>query len=193
MKNIFLCFGAHDGSLVSKLDDLNSIEVYGKHVIWDEIHLFEPQPYHYKALSALAINDARIIFHNSAVSIHNSISKFYVKGGIGNCSSTLDEYKRTGALHNIIDVNTINILEWISINTKEDDFIVIDMDIECEEYKILPALMNSDISNRISFISVEFHTNKSSKWNVDSLDRKINQNAHEFFGNRLLNHDQIFR
>jgi FkbM family methyltransferase len=192
MKNIFLCFGAHDGSLVSKLDKLNSIDVYGKHIIWDEIHLFEPQVYHYNTLSTLAMNDSRIIFHNSAVSTHNTSSKFYVKGGLGNCSSTLDEYKHTGKLHYVIDVNTIDILEWISINTSEDDFIVIDMDIECEEYNILPVLMNSNVSNQISFISVEFHNGKSSKWNVNSLDQKINHDAHEFFGDRLLNHDQLF-
>jgi len=193
MKNIFLVFGAHDGSTIPKLDKIDTEKVYGKkNIVWDEIHLFEPQPDHVKVLQKLEASDSRIKYHNVAVSIEDAKMIFHLRGGGGNDGSTLDPFKTTGKFHNAITVNTINIIEWIKQNTNEDDFVVIDMDIECEEYKILPVLMKDKICDRIQFISIEFHANKSSFYSKNNLDIEIYNTAKDYFGSKLLSHNKYF-
>lgn len=193
MKNIFLVFGAHNGSTIRKLDKIDTEKVYGKkNIVWHEIHLFEPQPDHVKALQELEASDSRIKYHNVAVSIQDAQMNFYLRGGGGKDGSTLDEFKTTGGFHDTITVNVINIIEWIKQNTNEDDFVVIDMDIECEEYKILPVLMKDKVCNRIQFISIEFHNNKSSFYSKNKLDTEIYNMAKDYFGSKLLNHNKYF-
>lgn len=190
--NIFVLCGAHDGSLVSRIDEVTAQGLYGEGVKWDYIHLLEPQPAHSTSLQKVSQQDSRCIYSPIAVSTSDGTAEFYVKGGFGNCSSTLDSFKHTGHLKQRIEVVTVDFLKWIENNTSTEDFVVIDMDIECEEYNILPALIQSEVSNRINFISVEFHRGKSSYWNKDNRDLSIELEVVDFFKDRFLDHDTYF-
>jgi len=192
MKNIFLSFGSHSGFVVRQLDNLTSKLVFGEGIIWDEIHLFEPQAFHEKSLIELAKNDHRINYHKCAVSTENKYTTLYVKGDLGFNGSTIDPYKYTGALHNTETVQSIDIIEWIRVNTNQEDFICIDMDIECEEYNILPKLLETDLMSRIKFVSIEFHTNKSSYWSKDNLDAKLKTHIIDTLKEKYLDHDKYF-
>lgn len=194
MKNIFLFFGAHDGSLINRLDTVTSNNVYGDNISWDEVHMFEPQPVHEQMLLELQSQDLRVRYHKLAVSTTNGIQSFYVKGdpSMGYCSSTLDGQKFSGQLYYTIDVNVINVVDWIHKHTNEDDFVCIDMDIECEEYNILPIIVESDILNRIKFISVEFHHGKSHKWSTNSYDKQVEKYIRERLGDKFLDHNTYY-
>lgn len=194
MKNVFLFFGAHDGSMVKQLDVVTNSNVYGNDIVWDEVHLFEPQDAHEQLLRTLESTDPRVRYHKSAVSTINSIETFYIKGdpSLGYMSSTLDEKKFAGQLYHTLQVNVVNIIEWIRDNTNENDFVCIDMDIECEEYNILPAFIESDIMDRIKFISVEFHANKSHKWSVDHFDIQMERYLRHKLGNKFLDHNMYY-
>jgi FkbM family methyltransferase len=191
MKYTFLLLGANDGNVIKKLNTLNIFDTYNEDIIWDEIHLFEPNPRFSSDLEKIESVDSKIIYHNEAADLKDSISKFYIKGA-KDISSTLDENKTTGEGGKVIDVKTINFIDWLEKNTKENDFIVIDMDIECGEYKILPKLMESQVSNRIKYISVEFHSGKSSYWSQNNLDLQIEEQTKTFFQHRFLDHNKYF-
>jgi len=207
MKNIFLFLGAHSGelvrvgsngelinhgSLLKKLTEVTETGVYGNDIQWDEIHLFEPQTYHEESLQKLVSTDNRVQYHKMAVSNVNTSMPLYVKGGFGYCSTTLDAEKVAGELFYIYQVPVIDLAEWINNNTSEEDFVCIDMDIECEEYNLLPHLINSNIINRIKYISVEFHNGKSNKWSRNQLDRQIEQDIRLALDNKFLDHDTYF-
>ena len=124
MKNVFLFFGAHDGSLINRLDTVTDSNVYGSNIVWDEVHLFEPQPVHEESLRALEAKDSRVRYHKLAVSTTNGTETFYVKGdpGMGYCSSTLDEKKFSGQLYYTLEVDVVNVIDWIRNNTNENDY-----------------------------------------------------------------------
>jgi len=193
MKCIFLFFGGHNGSVVSRLDMLTTKnKLYGDNITWNEIHLFEPQPTHTSTLIKLSESDKRIFYHKKAVSTYDGTATFYVKGDIGHCSSTLDQTKRTGKLHDTITVDVIDIVKWIEENTSTNDFVAIDMDIECEEYNLLPKLLNSNVLDRIKFISVEFHRGKSAQWSKNAIDLQIEQEVKQTLQNKFLDHDKYY-
>lgn len=190
--NIFILCGAHDGSVVRKIDQVTNSGLYGPDIRWDTIHLFEPQPFHTQNLKTLCSRDTRCVYHPAGVSNVAGTFEFFVKGDIGNCSSTLDPYKATGQLKQVITVEVVDFVEWLRENTSPTDSVVIDMDIECEEYKVLPALISSEIVDRIKWISVEFHQNKSTYWKKDSKDILIEQEVRKFFSHRFLDHNTYF-
>jgi len=189
--NKFICLGAHNGDMVRVLDRLNTKEVLGvEQITWDEIHLFEPQPGHAGRLQALQQADNRVQYHPEAAYIEDKAMEFYIKGDLGHISSTLDKGKTTGALRAVVTVQAINFIKWLENNTAPEDFIFLDMDIECGEFYILPELIKSPIAERINFISIEWHDSKSTTWQSAGL--KVIKDVNEYFGNRLLNHDRVF-
>lgn len=195
MRNIFLCCGAHNGDIVKQIDSTTQKNIYGNNIKWDEIHLFEPQSVHEHMLSNLQEVDMRVRYHKSAVSIESGIKPLYVKGGDWNgfMSSTLDDKKTSGRLYYTEDVTVINLIDWIRTYTTVDDYVCIDMDIECEEYNILPVLVqSSDILDRIKFISIEFHSGKSTKWAVDQYDIHLERYIREFFGDKFIEHNLYY-
>jgi len=192
MKHIFLFFGAHDGHVVSQLDKLRKDNIYGDDIIWDEIHLFEPQSEHENILKTLVAGDQRIRYHKCAVSTENKEGTLYVKGDFGYCSSTIDQYKHAGKLHFTENIQIIDIVGWIKKNTTNEDYVCIDMDIECEEYNILPYIIQSDIMNRIKFISVEFHEGKSHYWSQDGYDRQVRLFICDELGNKFIDHNTYY-
>jgi FkbM family methyltransferase len=195
MKHIFLFFGAHNGLLVNRLDKLtNEDKLYGPDISWDEIHLYEPQPEHEQSLIDLSSKDLRIRYHKIAVSTYEGTASFYVKGdpSMGYCSSTLDDKKFSGQLFETITVDVVDVVKWIRDNTSENDFVAIDMDIECEEYNLLPALINSDIMDRVKFVSVEFHRGKSHRWSYNGLDSEIALDVKHALRDKFLDHDKYY-
>jgi len=190
--NIFVLCGAHDGSLVKRVDEIADTGLYGEGIKWDKIYLFEPQPAHRSSLEALCRKDSRCYLIPSAVSTVDGTATFFVKGELGNCSSTLDPYKHTGRLKEKVEVSTVDFVKWVKDNTNEQDFVVVDMDIECGEYEVLPKLLQSTTTARIKFISIEFHQNKSTYWAADGQDKKIEEQVKEVLGNRFLGHNKYY-
>ncbi len=191
--NKFICLGAHNGGVVKTLDHINTEQVLGiKELIWDEIHLFEPQPHHKESLTTLQQEDSRVIYHPNAAYIEDAELDFYIRGGDNNgfVGSTVDQGKRTGRFDSVVQVQAIDFVKWLEANTAADDFIYLDMDIECGEYLLLPHIIESGMGDRITFISVEWHPDKSDTW--EEQQEVIEEQTRHYFGSRLLHHTKIF-
>jgi FkbM family methyltransferase len=190
--NKFICLGAHNGDMVRVLDKLDTLKILGKnYIVWDEIHLFEPQPQHADKLLKLQEQDKRVIYHPKAAYIKDGEMTFYIKNTLGGIGSTLDKGKTTGGTTEMVVVQTIDFIKWIEDTTTQEDFIFLDMDIECSEYYILPKLITSTMGDRINFLSVEWHDGKSTTW-VNKED-SIKEDVNHYFGNRVLDHDLTFK
>lgn len=185
--------GAHKGDTVKTLDKINTQRVLGiKQLVWDEIHLFEPQPCHKEALTSLEKKDPRVRYHPVAAYIEDTELDFFIRGESRNgfIGSSLDKGKHTLALAQTLTVQAIDFVKWLRDNTSPDDLIYLDMDIECGEYYILPELIKSDVAANISIISVEWHSDKSHTWK--ELHQSIKEEVNQYFGKKMKDHTKIF-
>lgn len=191
--NKFICLGAHNGGAVKTLDKINTEEVLGiEELSWDEIHLFEPQPHHREALEALQEEDSRVVYYPNAAYIEDTELDFFIRGAGNNgfVGSTIDKGKHTGTPVRTVTVQGIDFVKWLEDNTTSDDFIYLDMDIECAEYLLLPRIIESEVASRINFISVEWHPDKSKTWKEQQ--EVIKDQVETYFGDKLLPHTKIF-
>ena len=59
--------------------------------------------------------------------------------------------------HEDIEVESIDLSKWIINNFNKDDFIVLKMDIEGAEYKIVPKMFEDGSVNYINYAFIEWH------------------------------------
>jgi FkbM family methyltransferase len=82
----------------------------------------------------------------------------------GSCVLEMKEKLRRMEDHNIklvfkefSEVDSIDLSKWILDNFSDGDLIVLKMDIEGSEYKVLPKMINDNSINLISTLIIEWH------------------------------------
>lgn len=158
MAKIFIDCGAHKGE---------SVEHFGGKISdWVDYikYCFEPN----LELKKYFGNRKDVIYIPKIVWTKNSILAFYLSPNEGGGSS-IYKNKTTGNLsaNNYINVEAIDFNEWLIKNTKENDFIILKMDIEGAEYPVLNKLMDEDNLRRVNRLFVEFH------WSRVGISRKM--------------------
>lgn len=112
-----------------------------------------------------------VTYHNEAISTKNSTVLLNIEThpdedfnhtGQGTSIISLDQWNpHNGGTKKFFNyccnVPCIHFSEFIMKNFKRDDFIVIKMDIEGEEYNVLEDMISSDVISWIDYIAVEFH------------------------------------
>ena len=181
MRRIFIDCGSHDGCSVRKFMNLNKGKKY-------EFFCFE-------------INDMLDIFYDDiradvelffkGVDTQNKATNMIRMGLTG--GSTLDvdkkqtlfdkQFKRKDCLLFDFDqsckaaslheetVEVIDLSEWILNNFSEQDYLVLKMDIEGLEYKIIDHLLKNNVFKMINELKIEFHM--TNKFNVSKYTDKI--------------------
>jgi len=145
-KNVFIDIGAHNGNSVNFFK--NNWEDYKKF----EIHSFECNPIFKNTLNKID----GIWFHNLAAWIYNGVVDFYVGDEL---SSTLIKEKETGNIDvkNPIQVECIDLSEWIVNNFDINDYIILKIDAEGAEYKILNKMIDDKSIRYINELYGEWH------------------------------------
>ena len=149
--NIFIDLGAHDG---------NSVELFLKNYKDADsfsIHSFEPNPYLVKKYKQ---SYPLFNIYQKAASNKNGTAKFYLGNPL---SSTLRTDKTTGDIcyEKPINVEIINLSQFILENFSKSDFIIIKMDIEGSEYDVIPKLLEDGLfDGYINLLYGEWHLNK---------------------------------
>jgi FkbM family methyltransferase len=115
----------------------------------------------------LELNDTNQIKSNIDKVIENNIGilNLYDKNNffVGGSSNIMEENFNprnpfVGDLKKeMIDVECIDFIKFISHNTKPEDKIYIKFDIEGAEYQVINALLKSNVLNRIKEITIEWH------------------------------------
>lgn len=148
-----LDLGANDGCSIRKFKS-----EYLKNTKEYKIYSFEPHPFFFKYLSNEVNNDDNIIFINKAVSTQNKKTLFYYS--IGNDGSTLNNTKISNGINikNNFSVECIDIVDVIKkLNLTKNDNLWIKMDIEGEEYNLIPHLYKNNLLNIIDKLYIEWH------------------------------------
>jgi len=96
-----------------------------------------------------------LTIYNKAVSTFNGKRKFYVMES--DFSSSFYRKKR-GRVKKEIEVECIDLCEWIKDNINEDDTVFLKLDVEGEEHMIVPKLLDAGLfGTYINEMYVEFH------------------------------------
>ena len=155
-KNVFIDCGAHDGCSVRMFRNIvgNSTKY--------EIHSFEPNP-----MTSNIFDEKDVIFHNKAVSNFDGMTDYFMHSNDTLASTTYEKkglLKNCGSKHegyvNKIKVPCVRLSSWIKNNYSKDDIIILKLDIEGEEYKVIPDIINNKCSEFINILLIEWH----SKW-----------------------------
>lgn len=166
MRKIFIDGGANIGQSVlvfySKWEDASEYE----------IHSFEPNIILRESFLKNTKNFKNITLHNKAISDIDSEEDFYIDTSAGAYGSSLEANKVSSK--KIIKVKTINLSKWIIDNFSMDDYIILKLDIEGSEYKVLKHLFDTNTIKYINKVYFESHShklklNEELKNTVDSL------------------------
>ena len=148
----FIDLGSHKGKAIAKF--MASSEYSPE---W-EIHAFDPNPY------LLMDYPERVIKHRLGAWIEDGEFNFYVntKKVTGGGSSLLKE-KQSGRLNKeqSLIVRCINIGLWIKNRYKKNDMIIIKMDIEGAEYKVLESMLADGSLEYVDRIYIDVHSKKA--------------------------------
>ena len=160
MKKVFIDCGANTGqSLMTFKENWNDYNDY-------EIHSFEALPLLASKVvdTANALNLKNFKFHPEAVSTEDGKVDFYISKNNGNYyGSSLESTKETIILDNKVIVDAIDLAKWITDRYSKEDFIVLKIDIEGTEYRLLKHLFNTGVINYCNEVYVEFHLDNKVK------------------------------
>lgn len=115
-----------------------------------EVHCFEPVPsfkYYF--------DNKNLTFHSDAVWVEDGTIDFYDKGGL---SSTLYANKiDSHGKGTQVTVSCIDFSKFIKDNFKLSDYIIVKMDIEGAEYKVIEKMLEDKTFEYLNEFFVEFH------------------------------------
>lgn len=179
MRKIFIDGGARIGESIEELlvkrPDLKGCDVY----------FFECNTDHLEKLNEIkeTNKDYNIIVRTEAIWDKNGEQNFYISvDQWGDLGCTLDASKREKLdLEHPRNVKTIRLTDFLD-NFDNDDYIVLKLDIEGGEYRVISDLINTGKINKIKELYVEWHDhffNNSSiplKEALKSYDIIVNHN-----------------
>ena len=147
--NILVDCGVHDGENFSWFFNRN------KNPSDCRIFGFEPNP------EKEFTENNFIKVERKAVSNKNGTKKFYIMEK--SVQSSLYR-KKNGIVKKIVEVECIDLAEWFKKNMNKEDNIFLKLDVEGEEYKILPKLIKEGIlEDYVNEMYVELHNKKLKK------------------------------
>lgn len=125
------------------------------------VFAFEPSPQLAEELRNKFSDNPRVTVFEAAAWIYDGKATFY-PGALSDESSTLLTGKSEESpwkidYENGITVTAIDIARWILLNTTDDDLIIMKMDAEGSEYKLIPRLIDAKVPERLSEMRVEWH------------------------------------
>tara|TARA_Y100000034_G_scaffold81412_1_gene97571 strand:+ start:2892 stop:3491 length:600 start_codon:yes stop_codon:yes gene_type:complete len=166
MKKVFLDGGFNKGQ---SLDHF--INIVPDAYEW-EIHAFEPDDRVNKLFDNYKDSFDNIVFHKEVIWTTNEGARFYFADTpYGN---TVIKEKTTGRINENDSkmLPSIDLAEFIKTNFKKNDYIILKLDIEGREYKLLQHLYDNEVVDYIDDVFVEFHEHKV----IKSLHRNEHDN-----------------
>ena len=150
MKNIFIDGGAHLGE---------SIDLFKKWKGSDfdkfEIHSFEVDEGKISSLNEWKNKYGNITIHHRAIYDKDGTETF-VSSGEG---SSLESENKMG-IKGDIEIETIDFSKWIIDNFNKKDYIILKLDIEGSEYRVIDKMFKDGSLDYIDELYMELHSNK---------------------------------
>lgn len=144
MKKILVDIGSNVGETIRFLKE--------KSGPFDTIYAFEPNPHH----SILYDDFPDVLLSTSAMWTYNGKVKFNIYGGPADMAAS-GLYKRSNMEAEEIEVECLDFSEWLKNNLDPDDYVILKMDIEGAEFKILEHALNNGGLENVNELYVEHH------------------------------------
>jgi FkbM family methyltransferase len=157
MKKIFLDCGAHNGCSVQLFVD--SYPDYNEY----EIYSFECDSTRYTQLVNKGSELNLINFYPIEKAIWTTNGKKIFDGW---------QFTNTSKLDDTIGVNTLDLSQFILDNFSKDDYIILKIDIEGAEYKVIDKMFNDGSLSYISKIYGELHGPKKG-YSIDDNNKLL--------------------
>lgn len=139
-----------------------------------QIHSFEPHPFFIPILNKIKNEDSNIKIINKCATTHNNDSKLYYS--INSDGSSLNNTKTTNGINvnKYIEVKCCNLYDYYVNNIKlqKNDELWLKMDIEGEEYNLIPYLKEKGMLNDVDKIFIEWHYGK-----LKNISKEIHNNS----------------
>ncbi len=165
MTKYFLDCGAHQGESIRLFQSQypNSSEY--------KIISFEPNP----QMKSKFEKHQDVEFHNVAIWIEDGESQLTTHDWtVG--YSLFDTHPRHHVKQPKVTIKTIDFSKWIKENLQKDDYVILKMDIEGAEYKVLQKMFDEETIDYVNKLYIEFHDH----W------MKLEQNEHETIKSKLI-------
>jgi len=152
MVKYFIDAGAHDGCSVRRFREEHdpNCEYF--------IYSFEADPYFEYKFD----NIENHVFLGYAVWIDEGSQDFYRSHAWLQDGGTLVKEKKSGKLDkdSPISVKTVDFSKWVENILSPEDYIILKMDIEGAEYKVLPKMIEDGTIDFINELWIEWHWKK---------------------------------
>lgn len=154
MRKVFIDGGARIGETIDIFLNLRS-DLKGC-----DVYFFECNDSHFDVLNNIkeTNKDYNFIIRTEAIWVEDGESDFFISTDRwGDAGCTLDSSKREKLdLENPKKVKTINFSNFIN-QFSDDDYIIVKLDIEGAEYKVVNDLLNTGAITKINELLIEWH------------------------------------
>lgn len=164
----------------------DSIRAFKKYVYdYDkyEIYAFECHPDLKKCLNELK-KEINFEFIDKAVSTKNEIIPFYTgTDGLTQSSTTISTKRKYINIKQKVDVQSIDLSQWILDTFNKTDYIMLKMNIEGAEYDVLEKMFDDGSIDYVQKLLVAWHYNKLKgfpKIRHDKLFEKLKSKVYQF-------------
>ena len=188
-KTKFIIAGVNDLNVLKYIQELDWSKHIGHDLNVDEYFCFEPMRRLNEFIHGFDLTqiNAKVNILQKAVWIDDAGVEF--REANDHWSSTCCPTKMTGRFaKSPYMVESVDFSSWLANNVQEDDQVIVDMDIECSEYKVLPKLIADGTINLIDYLSIEWHNRKCGTWFDDEMlhmQRTLHKHVH------VLDHDSL--
>jgi FkbM family methyltransferase len=136
-----------------------------------DVHVdcFEPLPLNLEKIREKHGSNVRVTIHNYAVSTIDGETDFYCQNHGARTGSSLVKGKEGLSEFDRIQVKTINLANWLNNIKREDEELILKLDIEGAEYSVIPHLLENNVHHFIKIWLVEFHGKKVGASKEDRL------------------------
>lgn len=166
--NVFVDCGAYDGDSIEEFKNWSKISFPDKKN-W-ELYAFEPNP-KFKEYWTNQTHE-NLTFSNMAVWIEDTKLEFAIDQSDTPLGSTLMSTKKNvWDKSTKVKVQTFDFSKWIK--QFKDDFVVVKMDIEGAEFKVLEKMIEDETDKIPYVMMVEFHPNKVREYTTDDKNNII--------------------
>ena len=123
----------------------------------ERIDSFEPQAENFEVLEDKYSDHEKVVLHNVAVWKTNEVKKFFPQLWGARTGSSLIAGKYSTDPSVCVDMECIDLAEWIKKNRIDNTHTISKIDVEGAEYDILPHLLSSNIPDFVDEWFIEFH------------------------------------
>jgi len=167
--NVFIDLGCFDGDSIRQFYGWSHLD---KPYIDFHIYGFDPTNRHDKVWRSMESENDKLKFESKAAYTYDGKIEFTQRPKDAPLGSTVMQTKADYGMGEVFEVDCFDFSKWLK-QFKEDDYIIVKMDIEGSEYEVLSKMLEDGTDKLIDKLLVEWHDKKLSTDNSKTQEYLI--------------------